>query len=74
VLLTRGNLTLDTATSAIAHLVCVGLWCVQWQHCRDQLAGVPMRASNYVRACALLVVIAPFVGVVWAVRWAAGMV
>lgn len=53
--------------SALAHLVCLALWLVQFRHCRDQLAGVPMQTQNYARAFVLLVLFAPvalFIGVV----------
>lgn len=43
----------------IAHIACLGLYLVQFRHCRDQLAGVPMHPGNYVRAAILLVLIAP---------------
>jgi len=55
----------------LARLACLGLWLVQFRHCRDQLAGVPMQPSNYIRALVLLVLFAPVVGVVWCGRRAA---
>lgn len=45
--------------SALAHLACLGLWLVQARHCRDQLAGVPMRPQNDLRAAVLLLLFAP---------------
>lgn len=50
--------------SAIAKVGCVLLWAVQFRHCRDQLAGVPMAPQNYVRAFVLLVLAIPFVGAI----------
>ena len=40
--------------SIIAHIVCLGLFLVQWKHCRDQLVGVPMQPPNYIAAAILL--------------------
>lgn len=54
--------------SALAHLACLALWLVQFRHCTDQLAGVPMRAGNYLRAAVLLVLFAPVAFVIGAVR------
>ena len=57
--------------SALAHLACLALWLVQFRHCTDQLAGVPMRVGNYLRAAVLLVLFAPVALVIGAVRRAA---
>ena len=54
--------------NAIAHLMCLALWLVQFRHCRDELAGVPMAPSNYVRAAILLIIFAPLVFAIGAVR------
>ena len=54
--------------SAVAHLVCLGLWLVQFRHCKDQLAGVPMRTGNYIRAAVLLMLFAPFAFLIGEVR------
>lgn len=52
----------------IAHIACLGLYLVQWQHCRDQIANVPMRPGNYLRAAVLLIVVAPIVFTAGAIR------
>lgn len=54
--------------STIAHLMCLALWLVQFRHCRDQLIGMPMQTSNYVRAVVLLVLFAPFAFTFGAIR------
>ncbi|MDE1906634.1 MAG: hypothetical protein KGH75_09320 [Rhodospirillales bacterium] len=54
--------------SALAHAACLALYLVQWRHCRDQLAGVPMQAGNYVRAMVLLMLFAPVAALVWTIR------
>lgn len=40
--------------SVIARIACLGLFLVQWKHCRDQLVGVPMQPPNYIAAAILL--------------------
>lgn len=57
--------------SALAHVVCLALFLVQWRHCQDQLAGVPMAPNNYLRALLLLVLFAPIAGLVRVLRHAA---
>jgi hypothetical protein len=54
--------------SAFAHIVCIGLWLVQFRHCTDQLSGVHMRPQNYMRAAVCLVAFAPIVAVIWSIR------
>lgn len=54
--------------NVVAHIACLGLYLVQVRHCRDQLAGVPMQPGNYVRAAALLVLVAPLVFAIGGVR------
>lgn len=46
--------------SLFAHIVCLTLYLVQIRHCRDQIANVPMKNQNYVRAILLLMLFAPF--------------
>ncbi len=50
--------------SALAHIACLALYLVQWRHCHDQLAGVPMKSSNYVRAFIALIAVAPVVAII----------
>lgn len=54
--------------NAFAHVVCLALWLVQFRHCADQIADVPMRPGNYVRAVLLLIPLAPVAALIWAVR------
>nr|WP_295741568.1 hypothetical protein [uncultured Acidocella sp.] len=54
--------------SALAHVVCLALFLVQWRHCQDQLAGVPMQPVNYLRAMLLLLIFAPGAALVWLLR------
>ena len=54
--------------SALAHIACLALFLVQWRHCHDQLAGVPMQPVNYLRALILLLLFAPVAAVVWVTR------
>ncbi len=54
--------------NALAHVACLALFLVQWRHCRDQLAGVPMRTQNYARAMVLLILFAPIAALVWCCR------
>lgn len=51
-----------------AHLFCAALWLVQANHCRDQLIGVPMQPSNYVRAIVLLILFAPIAATIGLTR------
>lgn len=54
---------------ALAHVVCLALFVVQWRHCHDQLAGVPMQPVNYLVAFILLLLFAPIASLVWALRY-----
>lgn len=54
--------------SLIASIGCIGLWLVQFQHCKKQLAHQPMAAQNYVRAAFFLVLAAPFVILIGEIR------
>lgn len=60
--------------NALAHVFCLALYLVQFQHCRKQLAGQPMAPRNYVRAIILLVLFAPVAVLFGAVRIVASRV
>ena len=55
--------------SLLAHVVCAGLWVVQFRHCEDQLLGVPMGEGNYLRAMVGLVLLFPVAAGAWVVDW-----
>lgn len=53
----------------IAHIICLGLFLVQWKHCTDQLVHIPMQTSNYIRALVLLCFLAPIAFIIGCIRW-----
>ena len=67
------TLSLWTAMEArhgvwLAHVACLALYVVQWRHCHDQLAGVPMGPGNYLRAGIGVLLFFPITAAVWLAR------